>query len=68
MSHRVALCRTIDAGARIEAIEPFAKRYYVSSNSFIKTHLILFNVFAEGGAHMLGWVGDDIDLSPEFIL
>ena len=68
MSHRVALCRTIDAGARIEAIEPFAKRCFASSNSFIKAHLILFNVFAEGGVHMLGWVGDDIDLSPEFIL
>lgn len=68
MSHRVALCRTIDAGARIEAIEPFAKRCFASSNGFIKTHLFLFNVFAEGGAHTLGRVGDDIDLSPEFIL
>mgnify|MGYP004529740915 CR=1 FL=1 len=54
MSHRVALCRTIDAGARIEAIEPFAKRCYASSNSFIKTQLILFNVFTKGGAHTLG--------------
>ena len=38
-----------------------------SSHSLIKTHLILSNVFTKGGVHMLGRVGDDIDLSPEFI-
>lgn len=38
-----------------------------SSHRFIEPLFILFNVFTKGGVHMLGRVGDDIDLSPEFI-
>lgn len=34
----------------------------------IEAHLILLDVFAEGGAHVVGWVGDDINLSTEFLL
>lgn len=30
--------------------------------------LILFDAFAEGGAHVLWWVGDDINFSPKFLL
>ena len=37
------------------------------SHSFIETDFILFKVFTKGGVHMLGRVGDDIDLSSEFI-
>ena len=36
--------------------------------SFIDTHLILLDAFAEGRAHVLWWVGDDINLSPKFLL
>lgn len=35
---------------------------------FIDTHLILFDAFAEGRSHVLRLVGNDVDLSPEFIL
>ena len=45
---------------------------FASSSSylqcFINTHLILLDAFAEGRAHVLWWVGDDIDLSPKFFL
>ena len=34
----------------------------------IDTHLIEFDVFAEGRPHALWWAGDDIDLSREFLL
>lgn len=34
---------------------------------FIETHLILFEIFAEGRAHVLWWVGDYINLSPKFL-
>lgn len=36
--------------------------------SFIDTHLILLDTFAKGQAHVLWWVGDDINLSPKFPL
>ncbi len=29
--------------------------------------LILLDAFAEGWAHVLWWVGDDINLSPKFL-
>lgn len=35
---------------------------------FIDTHLILLDAFAEGQAHVHWWVGDDINLSPKFLL
>lgn len=35
---------------------------------FIDTHLILIDAFAEGRAHVLWWVRDDFDISPEFHL
>ncbi len=35
---------------------------------FIDTHLILLEAFAEGRAHVLWWVGDDINLSPKYHL
>lgn len=35
---------------------------------FIDAHLILLDAFAEGRAHVLWWVGDDINLSPKFPL
>lgn len=45
---------------------------FASSSSrsccFIDAHLFLFDAFAEGRAHVLWWVGDDIDLSPKFFL
>ena len=34
---------------------------------FIDAHLILLDAFAEGRAHVLWWVGDDINLSPKFL-
>lgn len=30
--------------------------------------LILLDAFAEGRAHVLWWVGDDINFSPKFLL
>lgn len=36
--------------------------------SVIDTHLILLDAFAECRAHVLWWVGDDINLSPKFPL
>ena len=36
--------------------------------SFIDKHLILLDAFAEGRAHVLWWVGDDINLSTKFLL
>lgn len=36
--------------------------------SFIDTLLILLDAFAECRAHVLWWVGDDINLSPKFLL
>lgn len=36
--------------------------------SFIDKRLILLDAFAEGRAHMLWWVGDDINLSTKFLL
>lgn len=36
--------------------------------SFIDTHLILLDAFAECRAYVLWWVGDDINLSPKFPL
>lgn len=36
--------------------------------SFIDTHLILLDTFVECRAHVLWWVGDDINLSPKFPL
>ena len=41
---------------------------YSGANSLIESHLILLDVFAEGGAHVVGWVGDEINLSTEFLL
>lgn len=35
---------------------------------FIETYLILFEIIAKGRAHVLWWVGDDINLSPKFPL
>lgn len=35
---------------------------------FIDTHLILLDAFAEGRAHVLWWVGDDINLLTKFLL
>lgn len=35
---------------------------------FIDAHLILLDAFAEGRAHVLWWVGDDINFSPKFLL
>lgn len=35
---------------------------------FIDAHLILLDAFAEGRAHVLWWVGDDINLSPKLLL
>ena len=35
---------------------------------FIDAHLILLDAFAEGRAHVLWWVGDDINLSSKFLL
>lgn len=34
----------------------------------IDEHLILLDAFAEGRAHALWWDGDDINLSPKFLL
>lgn len=36
--------------------------------SFIDTHLILLDAFAESRAHVLWRVGDDINLSSKFLL
>lgn len=45
---------------------------FVNSSSrtccFIDAHLILLDTFAEGQAHVLWWVGDDINLSSKFLL
>ena len=45
---------------------------FASSSSylqcFINTHLILLDAFAEGRAHVLWWVGDDINLSSKYLL
>lgn len=35
---------------------------------FIDSHLFLLDAFAEGRAHVLWWVGDDINLSPKYHL
>ena len=34
---------------------------------FIKTHLILFNVFAESRTHVLRRISHNLNLSPEFL-
>lgn len=36
--------------------------------SFIDTHLILLDAFAESRTHSFGWAGDDINLSSKFLL
>ena len=33
----------------------------------IETHLILFNVFAKSRTHVLGRIGYNLNLSPEFL-
>lgn len=35
---------------------------------FIDAHLFLLDAFVEGRAHVLWWVGDDINLSSKFLL
>ena len=35
---------------------------------FIDTHLILLDALAESRAHVLWWVGDDINLSSKYLL
>lgn len=45
-------------------------KVFASANAedIVLGDLILFDAFAEGRAHVLWWVGDDINLSPKFLL
>lgn len=43
------------------------RRLYLLQH-FIDAHLILLDAFAKSRAHVLWWVGDDINFSPKFLL
>ena len=43
------------------------RRLYLLQH-FIDAHLILLDAFAKSRAHVLWWVGADINFSPKFLL
>lgn len=45
-------------------------KVFASANAedIVLGDLILFDAFAERRAHVLWWVGDDINFSPKFLL